>query len=257
MRRCFIHIGNFKTGSTSLQSFLYLNRTALKRIKFELINERNYFKNTIHNQYLYKYFEKKNFKKIKNYFSKVKTKTDLIISSEFFSCFSYDTEKIQYLKKTISKLGFRPIIIFYYRSDKSYLYSLYAQQMTQRKKIDLDNVFEFKNKIEKHHYYVNKKNKYYFMSQKYNLNNKKIIKNCIKVFKKDFFYIYFNKDNNEKLFLDFLKILGIKNVFDFEFPTKKNITRRIKFWNFKRIFYYMYLNYYQDKIFKKDELKIE
>ena len=78
MRRCFIHIGNFKTGSTSLQSFLYLNRTALKRIKFELINERNYFKNTIHNQYLYKYFEKKILKKLKIISQKLKPK--LILS---------------------------------------------------------------------------------------------------------------------------------------------------------------------------------
>lgn len=160
------------------------------------------------------------------------------------------------MKKTILNLGFRPIIIFFYRSDKSYLYSLYAQQMTQRKKIDLDNIFEFKKKIEQNHYYVNKKNKYYFMSQNYNLNNKRIVDNWIKVFKNNFYYIKFDKNNDNKLFLNFLKVLKVKNISAFDFPKKKNMSRKIKFWNLKRIFYFLYLNYFQRKIFKKNELNL-
>ena len=146
MKKCYIHIGNFKTGSTSIQSFLFLNKKLFEEKNFKLIYEKNFFKNTIHNQILFKYFDKKSFKKIKNYFKGVAKNSNLILSSEFFSCFSYDLEKIKYLKNALTKLGFKPIVIFYYRSDSSYLYSLYAQQMTQRHNIKVDSVFEFKKK---------------------------------------------------------------------------------------------------------------
>ena len=56
MKNFYLHIGNFKTGSTSLQSFFYLNKKFLKKNKIETIYEKNYFKNTIHNQKLYKLF---------------------------------------------------------------------------------------------------------------------------------------------------------------------------------------------------------
>ena len=88
MKKCFLHIGNFKTGSTSLQSFLFLNKEKLKGENFRVIKENNFFKNTIHNQKLFKYFDTKDFKKIKNYFPEKKDKANLILSSEFFSCLS-------------------------------------------------------------------------------------------------------------------------------------------------------------------------
>ena len=70
MKSLYLHIGNFKTGSTSLQSFFYLNRRLLKKNNIETIYEKNYFKNTIHNQKLYKLFDEKKFEKIKKYFQK-------------------------------------------------------------------------------------------------------------------------------------------------------------------------------------------
>ena len=141
MKKCYLHIGNFKTGSTSLQSFLFLNKEELKRKNLKVIKEKNFFKNTIHNQKLFKYFDKQNFKKIKDYFPKKKDNSNLILSSEFFSCLSYDQGKILFIKKTILQLGFQPIIIFYFRSDDSYLYSLYAQQLTQRHNIKINAIF--------------------------------------------------------------------------------------------------------------------
>ena len=65
MKKCYIHIGNFKTGSTSIQSFLFLNKKLFEEKNFKLIYEKNFFKNTIPNQILFKYFDKKSFKKIK------------------------------------------------------------------------------------------------------------------------------------------------------------------------------------------------
>ena len=59
MKKCYIHIGNFKTGSTSIQSFLFLNKKLFEEKNFKLIYEKNFFKNTIPNQILFKYFDKK------------------------------------------------------------------------------------------------------------------------------------------------------------------------------------------------------
>ena len=255
MKKCFLHIGNFKTGSTSLQSFLFLNKEKLKGENFRVIKENNFFKNTIHNQKLFKYFDTKDYKKIKNYFPEKKDKANLILSSEFFSCLSYDLEKISFLKKTILQLGFQPIIIFYFRSDYSYLYSLYAQQLTQRHNIKIDSVFEFKKKVENFGYYFNKKNKNYYLSQNYYLDNRKIINNWKKIFKKDFIYIKFDKKLEKKIFVDFSDILKI-NEQKLQFPDKKNVSRTIKIWNFKRIFYFLYLNFFQKKIFSSNKLDL-
>tara|TARA_Y100000591_G_C21758379_1_gene658717 strand:- start:125 stop:937 length:813 start_codon:yes stop_codon:yes gene_type:complete len=257
MKTLFLHIGNFKTGSTTLQSFFYLNRNLLKKNNIETIYERNYFKNTIHNQKLYKLFNEKKFKKIKKYFSKISKKSHILISSEFFSCFSYDLKKIKYIKEVILKLGYKPKIIFYYRSDKSYLYSLYVQQLTQRKSISIDNIFEFKNKVTKYHYYFNKKNKYYYMSQNYNLNNKRIVKNWRSIFKNNFVFFKFKKKPEYQIFKDFFEVLKIKEEENFKYPSKKNVSRKIKFWNFRRIFYLYYLNLMQSIIFRNDELDLE
>lgn len=257
MKNFYLHIGNFKTGSTSLQSFFYLNKKFLKKNKIETIYEKNYFKNTIHNQKLYKLFNEKRFNKIKRYFSKIDKKSNVLVSSEFFSCFSYDPKKIQYIKSTILKLGYKPKVIFYYRSDNSYLYSLYIQQLTQRKSISIDTIFEFKEKVAKYHYYFNKKNKYYFMSQNYNLNNKKIVRNWKNIFKKNFIFYKFEKNEEYRIFDDFLKFIKVKKNLYIKFPNKKNISRKIKFWNLKRIFYLFYLNFMQSKIFKDDELDLQ
>ncbi len=257
MKNCYLHIGNFKTGSTSLQSFLYLNKEILREYNIQSIEEKNYFKKTIHNQNLYKLFDKKDFSKIKKYFSKIKKNSNVILSSEFFSCFSYNLKKIEYVKKTISKLGFNPVIIFYYRCDGAYLYSLYAQQLTQKKNIKIESVFDFKKKIQKFHFYRNKKNKFYFMSQDYNLNNKKIVENWKKIFKKNFFFIKFEKNSGKKLFYDFLNILKLPKKIQFEFPNKKNVSRKIKPWNLKRIFFYIYLKFAQKQIFTNNQLDLK
>ena len=234
MKKCFLHIGNFKTGSTSLQSFLFLNKEELKRKNLKVIKEKNFFKNTIHNQKLFKYFDKQDFKKIKDYFPKKKDKSKSMNNNWNKGCF----------------------IIFYFRSDDSYLYSLYAQQLTQRHNIKIDSVFEFKKKIEKFGYYFNKKNKNYYMSQNYYLDNKKIIYNWKKIFKKDFIYIKFDKKSENKIFTDFSDVVKL-NKQELQFPNKKNVSRSIKIWNLKRIFYFLYLNFFQKKIFSSDQLDLQ
>ena len=110
-------------------------------------------------------------------------------------------------------------------------------------------------KVENFGYYFNKKNKNYYLSQNYYLDNRKIINNWKKIFKKDFIYIKFDKKLEKKIFVDFSDILKI-NEQELQFPNKKNVSRTIKIWNFKRIFYFLYLNFFQKKIFSSNKLDL-
>ena len=94
------------------------------------------------------------------------------------------------------------------------------------------------------------------MSQNYYLDNKKIIYNWKKIFKKDFIYIKFDKKSENKIFTDFSDVVKL-NKQELQFPNKKNVSRSIKIWNLKRIFYFLYLNFFQKKIFSSDQLDLQ
>ncbi len=255
MKKIYIHIGNFKTASTSLQNFIFINKKLFLKNNIEVLLEKN-FGTTTNNMRLFKYFNNLDKSKIKNYFSKISKKKDLLITSEYFSTFSYDTKKLIFLKKILNKIGFRPIIIFYYRCDDSYLYSFYAELMTHRGVIEIDNIFNFVDKIKKFGFYFNIKNRKYFLSLNYYFNNKKILKNWKKIFKKDVYTIKFKKEKNGTLFYKFLNVIGVKKQKKFQVPFKSNQTRKIKFWNIKRLFYLIYLKKMQKVLFDKNDLEI-
>ena len=95
------------------------------------------------------------------------------------------------------------------------------------------------------------------MSQNYNLNNKRIVKNWRSIFKNNFVFFKFKKKPEYQIFKDFFEVLKIKEAENFKYPSKKNVSRKIKFWNFRRIFYLYYLNIMQSIIFRNDELDLE
>ena len=245
-KNIYIHIGNFKTGSTSLQRFLFLNRNKLKNYNYKTIyKKKNFFKGTINNMKLFQHFDKYEEKKIFKYLKLNKIdKQNYIVSSEYFSCFADNLNKINFLRKIFLRYGFKPIIIFVKRNDKSYLYSFYSELIKHRKIIQIDNVFNFVAKIKKNGFYKNKKNDYYYLSQKYFIDSTIIIKNFKKIFKKNFFVIEY-KNLNHQLIKDFIKIIKYPNLDNLKFPEKMNKSRNIKFWNLKRIFYYLFLLYVQ------------
>ena len=148
MKNIYIHIGNFKTASTSIQTFIFLNKNLFNKNKIQVLLEKN-FKTTTNNMVLFKYINNMNKTKIKNYFSKASKTQDLLITCEYFSTFSNDPNKLIFFKNIMKEIGFKPIIIFYYRCDNSYLYSFYSELLTHRKIIKVDNVFSFIKKIRK------------------------------------------------------------------------------------------------------------
>jgi len=247
MKKVFIHIGNFKTGSTSLQNFIYLNRNLLKKCNIEVLLEK-INKVTTNNISLFRYINNRNSAKIIKYFSKVKKNKNLLITSEYFSSLSYDLNKLIFLKKTMKKLGFNPLIIFYYRDDSYYLYSFYSELLKHRKLFKVDNVFKFIKKIRDNGYYFidTKKDS---LSHKYYFDNIKIKRNWKKIFGKNFYIVKFSKNKKEKIFKDFLKFLNLKNEINFKIPIEFNKTRKLKFWNLKRLFYLIYLKLEQKKLF--------
>lgn len=250
-KNIYIHIGNFKTGSTSLQRFLYLNTNNFKNYNFQMIYEKkNFFKGTINNMKLFRYFDKFEEQKIFKYLKlNNKKKQNYILTSEYFSCFADNLEKINFLRKTFLKLGFKPVLIFVKRNDMTYLYSLYTELLKHRKNIEIDNIFNFVKKIKKYGYYKNKKNNYYYLSQKYFIDNTIIIQNFRKIFKKNFIVINYKNTKNQ-LFRDFIKIIKYQTPNNLIFPKKMNESRKIKFWNLKRIFYFLFLFYIQKYVLK-------
>ncbi|MAV56397.1 MAG: hypothetical protein CMI79_02550 [Candidatus Pelagibacter sp.] len=252
MKKCFLHIGNFKTGSTSIQKFLYINSNKLGLHSIHPVYYENWFGETINHYNLYKNFYEEDLKEIKEFFSKIDNDKNIILSSEYFSSFSNDLNKIKFLKETIEGFGYKLIIIFYYRKDSDSLYSLYSEILKQRHTTEIENVFKFKKKVFKYGYYfVDKKSKNWYVNSKYFLDYKAVCEIWKKFFKDDFHSIECKFENNNTIFNDLLKILGIGNPLEFKIPSKKNVTTKIKFWKLKRIFFYFYLKYHGNKFYKK------
>jgi len=245
MKKCYLHIGNFKTGSTSFQKFLFQNRKKFESQKFEVIYDKNiYFKKTINNLRIFKLFSDKKFNILKKILTKRK---DLILSSEYFSSLSFDLEKIKLLQNFFKKLSYKLIIIYFYRDDNEFLYSLYSEILKHRKRIEVENIFDFLKFVKEKGYFQNKKNKIYFLNFKYPINNKIVIKNWKKVFGENFNYFKFDKSNNKSI-LQFLRLINLnKKDFDIR-DINLNKTRNIKFWHIKRKFYYNFLKSESKKI---------
>jgi len=242
-KKIFIHIGNFKTGSTTLQKFLFLNKKLLKKNNIGTIYDKNiFFKKNINNMLLFKYLDNLNENKIFHYLKQNKEK-HLIISSEYFSCISLDIKKIKLLKKMIIKLGYEPNIIFFSRNGPTIFYSFYREVLKQNKSLKIkDNIFDYLQKIKKYGYYFYNKNDNYYLSHNFYFKNNLIYKNWKKIFKKDLILIKFKKKYKSKFLHDFINILELKNV-DLKIPEIQNKTT-IKFWQFKRIFNYMLIYFY-------------
>ncbi len=250
MKKCYLHIGNFKTGSTSLQKFFFINKDLLSSHNIEPIYEENFFGKAINHEKLYKQFDTNNLNELNHFFSNINTEKNIILSSEYFSCFSKDIKKIKFLKETIEKFGFELIVIFYYRKDIDYLYSLYSEMLKHRKWTKIDNVFDFKKKVFNYgYYYLEKKSINWYLNTYYFVNYKLVEEVWKSVFKNKFYSIEYNPDDNLKIFKDFINIIGTKDISNYKIPEKVNVRGKISPWKLKRIFNFIYLKFNTKKYF--------
>ena len=247
MKKCYLHIGNFKTGSTSFQKFLFQNRKKFEDKKFEVIYDKSiYFKKTINNLRIFKLFSDKKFNILKKILTKRK---DLILSSEYFSSLSFEVEKIKLLQNFFKKLNYKLIIIYFYRDDNEFLYSLYSEILKHRKRIKIENIFDYLKFVKEKGYFQIVNTDKVLGGILMPVNNKIVIKNWKKVLGKNFNYFKFDKLNkNNKSILQFLKLIKL-NKKDFDVRNiNLNKSRSIKFWHIKRKFYYNFLKSESKKI---------
>lgn len=217
----YIHIGTPKTGTTSIQKFLYKNREALKAIDYyypialsenhwELpisLGVLHYSKNSSN---VYVKLAKERLEELRNEIYKNKY-SNYIFSSELFYEYSNDKNIIIELKAYFKELGFSKIIIIVYIRDiVSFILSFYIEELKSDRKF---------------HYLMfedEKRNKFY---KKDLINYKKILSSYIKIFGKENLIVkifdkkyFFKKD----LIKDFCNSLQIQWNNNFQTPKVEN-----------------------------------
>ncbi len=194
---CYLHIGMHKTGTTSIQHFLFTNRELLKKQDFlypASIKDNLGDMNTSHNPFagiIGDCFKKNDKISLDKFLEQFKKELDseqaknVIISSE--NILFLDTqEKLNYLKEILHQLGFKKVIIIVYIRDVADKYlSIFSQE--------LKNTFQFLAsdsalKQEKLANLlsppkVNSKDSDYLDSVFFNYKN--ILQNCIAIFGKE------------------------------------------------------------------------
>lgn len=221
----YVHIGTPKTGTTSIQDFLYLNREKLEIQNTIYANSIE--SHTRHNALVnfcfefrnYSNWEKISFERILKYRSRLKlfyalkeevvqAKRDFIFSTEGITWHFYDVKYIKILKKFFKELGFnRIILILYLRSTSDLLISL----STQLIKTNYSSIPCFINPWEYDRQYIfNNK----WLCQKYSeiFGKENLI---VKLFDKNEF---FQRD----LLKDFIYSIGLKWDDNFAIPLKQN-----------------------------------
>lgn len=141
----YVHIGTPKTGTTTIQKFLYLNREKLEIQNIIYANSiESYTRHNILVNFCFEFrnnfnWEKIKFERILKYRSRLKlfyalkeevaqAKGDFIFSTEGITWHFYDVKYIKILKKFFKELGFdRVILILYLRNTSDLLISLSAQ----------------------------------------------------------------------------------------------------------------------------------
>ena len=126
MRKIIFHIGNHKTGSSTLQKFLYKNKKILNNNKILYPNECIRYGDYAHhnlafelanfNQYNRKFGNYKKFLKI----VRENKKKDILISSENFEKLKFNHKFSKFIRK-IKKMNYNFIVIFFL--EKEYLYT--------------------------------------------------------------------------------------------------------------------------------------
>ncbi|MCW0223520.1 hypothetical protein OJP33_02170 [Campylobacter lari] len=221
----YVHIGTPKTGTTSIQDFLYLNREKLEIQNTIYANSiESHTRHNVLVNFCFEFrnnsnWEKISFERILKYRSRLKlfyalkeevvqAKRDFIFSTEGITWHFYDVKYIKILKKFFKELGFnRIILILYLRSTSDLLISL----STQLIKTNYSSIPCFINPWEYDRQYI--------------FNNKWLCQKYSEIFGKENLIVrLFDKNEffQRDLLKDFIYSIGLKWDDNFVLPLKQN-----------------------------------
>ncbi|ENY7284094.1 hypothetical protein ACMC3M_001742, partial [Campylobacter jejuni] len=217
---CYLHIGTMKTGTSSIQDFLYKNQNLLKIQKTLYPNSiKNSWHLNDHNPFAHaiEYFlEQANFSSLDSYLKPLKQEINnshsnkVIVSTENIQFLLYNEKYIQELQIILKNLGFTKIyIIIYLRNPSDLFISMCSQALkdgTPKKFLSLPSENN-KFKILCHHEQTLKNWGNIF--KKENL--------IVKLFSKNEFY-------QGDLLKDFINTIGLEWDNNFIIPDKQNET---------------------------------
>tara|TARA_Y100000816_G_scaffold95542_1_gene66339 strand:+ start:12532 stop:13446 length:915 start_codon:yes stop_codon:yes gene_type:complete len=208
-KKIFVHIGNHKTATTSVQYFLFKNRKYLlsKNLVYAVGGGIDYNNNNVSWEAINHFYFKKNRQNIKDLLSVIKINKDknILISSENLENLKYNSKFKNFIKQI--KKSHKIEIVWTIREQFAYLMSLLTTLMN--KGAFVSNFDHLVNQI--------KKGKFYFPPYIFWFNYDSQYKRICKIYnvqKKDIKLIIYSKNTN--IFKEFLKVLK------FNFKIKKN-----------------------------------
>ena len=132
MKKIFIHCGLHKTGTTSIQNFLFSNPSLLKKNNFlyPLIGIPD--SNKAHHNFGWELSGDERFNKSNGTIEELKEKIkyidqDIILSTESFETILNDVDKLEFLKTTFEDINFQTSFVIFIRNPIDYLISCYLQ----------------------------------------------------------------------------------------------------------------------------------
>ncbi|EAK1250409.1 hypothetical protein A9406_07945, partial [Campylobacter lari] len=232
---CYLHIGVEKTGSTSIQQFLYINREAIKEqgyyfaqsvglknhwdlafLGYSLFKKDSYVLNNFLSNTKEILLHKQ--KIIRRLQIELKGKTKVIFSSELLQSRLTSKNELKKLKKILYFLGFKKIyIICYIRNHFDMLISLYSEAI---KWGEIDTLALYKKNIEYEFGYKKNLSHFYHIC-----DYKNILQLWGSVFgKKQLIVRIFDKKELYKgnLIKDFANSISLKWCDKFEIPSVQN-----------------------------------
>jgi len=127
LKRIFLHIGQHKTGTTSIQNFCSKNRDALQDCGYKYPGKK------LSHHYVAKWLKEEKQLKLNKFFKRLSKhpQNNTVISSESFS--KLEDSKWEVLKNQIDAAKLDPILIFYLRRQDKAIESIYTQMLKNGK----------------------------------------------------------------------------------------------------------------------------
>ncbi|ELP9119577.1 hypothetical protein QTU61_000110 [Campylobacter lari] len=218
----YVHIGTMKTGTSSIQNFLYLNRSLLQKQNYYYpISIKNTGRLNDHNPFAHKFANmvknKNDIDCIVDNFIDLKkeivksNKSNIIFSTENLQWLLFSEESIIKFKNFLTALNFDKIYIIVYLREVSDLFLSMCSQVVKGN-ISSNYIFRYPEELHKLYPVYSYKKMLYLWSTSVSKENV-----IVRIFDRDEFY---QKD----LLKDFINTIGLQWNDEFQIPVKENKT---------------------------------